>query len=162
MSSLKLILLACVSVFSAYTVAQTPVAKGVKIKRMVASNNSFVCSNQPTSTWKQYYAVMGSYNSKNEIYNVTYGTFEGSVQAAEMEPVEVFEFTSLKHQPSLKASSSEWAKALAFDVTTQSLGNAVFYIHENAFSGGQKDVRARLKIQVAGKTQNIRLDCGGF
>lgn len=74
---------------------------------------------------------------------MTYGTLEGSVQAAEMEPVEVFEFASLKHEPSLKASSKEWHHTIAWECW-------------------QKDVHAHLKIQVAGKTQNIRLVCGGF
>jgi hypothetical protein len=109
---------------------------------------SFNCSNPPAVKWGTYICATGEISADGKtIANVSFGTCEGSDDAGEAEPKDIFEFSAIKSNPALAAKSNQWKQAGAFDVTTE-LGNAVFY-----YTPGS-DV-ARVKIN----NDDLRLRC---
>lgn len=108
----------------------------------------FICSNAPAVKWGTYICAYGDISQDGKtIVNMIFGTCEGSTDAAEEEPVEVFEFETVKHNPTLAAKSNQWKQAGAFDVSTE-LGRAVFY-----YTPGSPV--ARVKIN----DDDVRLNC---
>lgn len=114
----------------------------------IAQAGSFNCSNSPAVKWGTYICAFGEISTDGKtIANMTFGTCEGSQNDGEAEPLNVFDFSVIKHNPALAAKSNQWKKAGAFDVTTK-LGRAVFY-----YTPGS-DV-ARVKIN----DDDVRLVC---
>lgn len=134
-------------------------AKAMKRATASAGQSSFYCLNQPVKKWGTYYAVGGLYVNSGEILEVQYGTFEGSQEAEEQEPVDTYEFKSIKHDPKLAASSMQWKTASAFDVSTAGLGAATLYIRQESFAGQEKEPVVRLKFA---KGNDVKLPCTVF
>ncbi len=122
-------------------------------------DNLLYCLNQPAKKWGTYFAVSGLYIKSDEIFEVQYGTYEGSQAAEEQEPVDTFEFKSLKNNPKLAATSAQWKTASSFDVSTPELGQAVLYIRQESFAGQDKEPVVRVKFSNG---KDVKMPCTQF
>ncbi|WP_413587058.1 hypothetical protein [Bdellovibrio sp. HCB274] len=114
----------------------------------LAQAQSFNCSNAPAVKWGTYVCASGEISADGKtIANLAFGTCEGSESSGEAEPVDIFDFDVIQHNPALAAKSQQWKNAGAFDVSTE-LGNAVLYYVPGSDT-------ARLKIN----NEDIRLRC---
>ena len=121
-------------------------------------SGSFTCSNAPAKKWGTYYCVNAQFKDEENLHDITFGTCEGSSQAEEEEPVDQVEIKSLKHDPSLAATSNEWKDASAFDVTTKEHGKATMLVHPQVFKGTDRSEKAEVRLKFASK--EVRLTCG--
>ena len=108
----------------------------------------FVCTGSLASKWSTYFCAYGDISSDGKtITELTFGTCEGSQAAQEEEPVDIYEFAIVRHNPDLAASSAQWKNVGAFDVTSD-LGRAVLY-----YAPGSPV--ARIKIN----NKDVRINC---
>jgi hypothetical protein len=134
-------------------------SQGQTKERMPSSaktSGSFSCSNSPAKKWGTYYCVSAQFSDDEHLHDIMFGTCEGSSSAEEEEPVDQVEIKSLKHDPSLAASSSEWKDASAFDVSTKEHGKATMLVHPDVFKANNNKPEVRLKV----KDKDLRLMCG--
>ncbi len=127
-----------------------------------AKNKSFASSGSGEKKWKNYYCINASYRDSREIFDITFGTCEGSRNAEEEEPVNTVEIKNAKHNPDLAATSQEWRNASAFDLSSPELGSATLYINQETFSGTEEKPVVRLKVSEKASTKELRLTCGKF
>jgi hypothetical protein len=108
----------------------------------------FICSAALASKWSTYLCAYGDISADGKtITELIFGTCEGSQAAQEEEPVEVYDFSVVQHNPALAAKSAQWKQTGAFDVSTE-LGRAVLY-----YAPGSPV--ARVKIN----NEDVRLNC---
>ncbi len=122
----------------------------------------FNCNGSLPVKWTEYYCVGGTYTDKYELKDVYFGTCEGSQADAEDEPVEIVDIKSIRPNTALAASSAEWKKALAYDLSTKVFGSAVLYIKPESFKSTSYGSVVRLKITEDGKLKDLKLKCGPF
>lgn len=121
-------------------------------------SGSFTCSNAPAKKWGTYYCVTAQFKDDENLHDILFGTCEGSSKAEEEEPVDQVEIKSLKHDPSLAATSNDWKDASAFDVSTKEHGKATMLVHPQVFKGTPRAEKAEVRLKIDGK--DIRLTCG--
>jgi hypothetical protein len=137
-----------VKALSLLTVASVILSAGI------AQAGHFMCDNAPATKWATYFCVSGNYNNAQELFDVEFGTCEGSARDQEAEPVDIFPFAVLKHDASRAASSAQWKQASAFNVSTQELGENVMYIQKQSFAGGADQV-----VRLKGSAGDTKLRC---
>lgn len=136
-------------------------AAAISAFSLTASAGTFNCGNPQQKKWTTYYCLSGQVTDANKLENVEFGTCEGSVEAEEAEPVDVFELGTVLNDKSLAATSTEWKNAYSYDLSTD-LGAASLYIKAESFNSAEYGSVVRLKINEGGKLKDVRLTCSSF
>lgn len=118
------------------------------LSSFAGQSTHFICTAALASKWTTHLCAFGDISADGKtITELTFGTCEGSQAAEEEEPVDVFEFSVIQHNPALAAKSAQWKQFGAFDVSTE-LGQAVLY-----YAPGSPVARVKIK------NEDERLNC---
>ncbi len=118
------------------------------------------CGNPPARVWGEYFCLYASFKDGDgsEMTDVHYGVCSGSTAAEEEEESETVSFSSVKHNDALRATSAQWKKANAYDLSSRELGKATAYISAKSFKKSGDGVM-RLKAKLNGVQKDVKLDC---
>ena len=122
---------------------------------------SIRCSNAPAVVWGEYYCIYADFKDKDgsTLTDVHFGRCIGSTAAGEEEESEIVTFESVRHDEALRATSAQWKKAYAYDVSSPEFGKTTIYMMPKSFKKNLNNETLRVKTVVDDVTKNVNLSC---